>query len=191
MKRTSADDDGEFEEAQEIILDGIAEQMAERLIVGKVGAFLTDDPDADGYYLVKWDSVPYTLQEDTVLEEFKPPVVLKSGELVCEGRYFNRVPRAKQWYTSTEILTSVRMKQVVATDIELEPISITNKLPRTCDVKNAKKQNAMRVSDAFHDAILEEIHKRDLLDHCELSSLDEDFESENEEMDDEASLSAH
>ena len=49
----------------------------------------------------------------------------------------------------------------------------------------------MRVDNDYHDSIIEKINKRDLLDHCELSSSDEGIKSKNEEIDDEASLSAH
>ena len=41
-----------------------------------MGAFATEDPHADGYYLVKWVDEPRTLNEDLVLNEFDRPIVL-------------------------------------------------------------------------------------------------------------------
>jgi hypothetical protein len=35
----------------------------EKVEVDMCGAFQTDDPDADGYYLVEWISLLYTIQE--------------------------------------------------------------------------------------------------------------------------------
>jgi hypothetical protein len=54
----------EIEEAQAIALHRIATQMSEKVQHGNYGAFSTEDPHADGYYIVQWTSDPYTLQED-------------------------------------------------------------------------------------------------------------------------------
>jgi hypothetical protein len=66
--------------------------MAEKVEVGSFGTFHTDDPDADGYYLVEWTSVPYTIQDNVELTEYDPPIQIKEGELVCDGNYWNKVP---------------------------------------------------------------------------------------------------
>ena len=84
--------------------------MAEKVTDGGVGVFQTEDPDADGYYLIKWTTSPYTLQEDKLLNEYEPPQLVKAGEIVCEGQYFNPVSRARLWYTPSEVPTTVRMQ---------------------------------------------------------------------------------
>jgi hypothetical protein len=87
-KKTSALDsiaDVEFEEAQNVVLEGIGTMMAEKVIVGGIGAILTSDPEVGGYYLVSWDSPPYTLQEDMELTEYDLPVLIPAGELVASA----------------------------------------------------------------------------------------------------------
>jgi hypothetical protein len=57
---------------------------------GHVGAVGMTDKAAMGYYLVKWLSEPYTLQEDT--EEMSG--MIPTGFMVVDGLYFNRVQQA-------------------------------------------------------------------------------------------------
>lgn len=93
----------ELFEAQDTILSGIAKEMAESIEVGKIGAFSMGDKETSGYYLVEWKSKAYTLQEDTVLTEFVPPLELQAGELVVDAMYLNLVPRAPlSWYTQSD-----------------------------------------------------------------------------------------
>jgi hypothetical protein len=71
--------------------------MAERIEVDGYGAFMTDDPSADGYYVVQWAMPPYMLQENCKLEEYTAPIIIEKDELVCEARYWSKVPRARLW----------------------------------------------------------------------------------------------
>ena len=48
--------DAEFEEAQNVVLEGISTMMAEKVIVSENGKILTSDPEAGGYYVVSWES---------------------------------------------------------------------------------------------------------------------------------------
>jgi hypothetical protein len=143
LEPTASTSREEIEETWAVALEGIATRMAEKVEVGMFGTFQTDDPDADGYYLVEWTSVPYTIQENVELTEYDPPIQIERGELVCDGKYWNKVPRAKLWYTRpTEPLpTVVRMQQVVSSKVELESISEMNKLPHTCDRHTWSQKN--------------------------------------------------
>jgi hypothetical protein len=166
----------EIEEAQAIVLDGIGTMMSELVRVGHFGAFMTDDPDADGYYLVNWTSVPYTLQEEIELDEYTPPIRIAKGELVCDAAYWYKVPRAKLWYTRPrpgDATTTIRMRQVIAADMALSPISQTTPLPNSCDKRQATRLGAHRIAHTDHEELLEEIHRRDRLD------FDEEEESED------------
>jgi hypothetical protein len=186
VKQETGDDGGdldEIDEANSRLLVGIATRMAERVIDGGVGVFATEDPDADGYYLVKWTTCPYTLQEDQLLKEYIPPQLVKAGELVCEGKYFNQVGGARQWYTPSEVLTTVRMQEVIAPDLALLPISKQNKLPNTCKKTEATKFGAKRISNDNHDMLLDEINRRSILEYCEDSSDEESEESGSSEDD--------
>jgi hypothetical protein len=182
----------EYNEAQDVVLDAFAVRMAEDVVAGRNGAFMTEDPDTDGYYVVEWSSSPYTLQEDVELDEFDPPLRLSAGELVVDAHYYNKVPTTRKWYTRSALATVVRMKQVVAADLEMHSISDTNKLPSVCSrhtKREATSKGAKRVADDDVDAIAEEIATRTALDYDELSDeSDEDSEEESdEESDEEAS----
>lgn len=70
----------EEEDARAEVLAGMTVAMAERLQRAfdkqdgnpVIATFATLDPDADGYYVVEVTSAPYTLQEDTTLDEYTP-----------------------------------------------------------------------------------------------------------------------
>ena len=97
LTATSGCDSDEVDLAHTVIMENITTIMAENIEVGSIGAFRTEDENADGYYLVQFTSEPYTLQEATLLTEYEPPLQLDEGELVCEATYFEKVPRARFW----------------------------------------------------------------------------------------------
>ena len=166
--------------------------MAEKLVgcVGKYGAFSTLDEDADGYYIIKFTSEPYTLQEDRMLTEFTPAIKVKAGELVCDAEYYNKVAGAQLWYTPMEgeaRETLARVQQVIAADLALAPISEENKLPPGMNKKKkaeATKKKAVRVDPKEHEVMLDEISRREALEFDEEGEESED-DSEDEESSDE------
>jgi hypothetical protein len=86
-------DDEEIQTIHKMVLDAKVESL--RVEEGKIGAFQTEDPDSDGYYLVKWTSTPYRLEEAHELTEYNPPIIVPKGGLVADAVYFNHVPRAQ------------------------------------------------------------------------------------------------
>jgi hypothetical protein len=56
------------------------------------------------------------------------------------------------------------MKKVVKADLFMEPISIVNNLPNTCNKPEARRLGAKHVSDDQHEEILDEIA------HCAASA---------------------
>ena len=166
-------DPAEIEQAQTIVLESIAERYSEEVQVGNFGAFMTSDMEADGYYVVQWTSDPYTLQADSILDEYDPPLLMRKGELVCDAKYFKKVPRARRWYTPTHGTTPgtvVRLQQVVASDIQMLETTEAA-LPSTCDRRTAQRLHAKKIAETDHEAILEEISMREGLDHDEEASL--------------------
>ncbi len=61
---------------------------------GKVRAIGMVDNAAMGYYVVKWLSKPYTLQEDTD----GMSGMIGAGTMVVDALYFNQVERTPHWY---------------------------------------------------------------------------------------------
>ena len=135
------------------VREHITAVIAREIDVGKYGAVVTSDEDADGYYLVKWTSTPYTDQE--------------SGQLVCDANYLNRVGRAPKWYTGSDLSDKHVLQHVVLGDVTMEEISGTNPLPNTCDKLLAQAKAALKVSKESDDFIFEEIHRRDALEDPE------------------------
>jgi hypothetical protein len=74
-------------ESLRCILNALVACMSLMMRDGHVGAVGTTDEAVMGYYLVKWLSEPYTLQEDT--EEMSG--MIPFGSMVVDGLYFNRV----------------------------------------------------------------------------------------------------
>jgi hypothetical protein len=97
------DDDGEGDPERddcELVLQQHVQALAAQAEPGATAAIdAADDADADGYYVVQLTSAEYSLDEDTVLADFTPPITVPTGELLLDGVYFNMVPRARQWGT--------------------------------------------------------------------------------------------
>ena len=75
-------------------------QILEGVKTGKYGAFETADQNVlSGYYVVKWTSGPYTLQLNTQLVDYIPPVTVPAGEFVANAQYMNPVAKSKLLYT--------------------------------------------------------------------------------------------
>ena len=193
LKPTKTSDAEEEEEAHAEVLAGITLLMAEKIEPGKYGAIATEGPE--GFYILKFTSAPYTQQEDAELTEYTPAIRVKAGELLSTAEYYNTVPGARGWYTPTEGAekkTIVRVQQVVAPDLTLAPISETNKLPSGMSKKNkgaAEKKKALKLAPEDDEMILEEISRREVLEHDEAEdsedSDEEDSDDEDGEEDDE------
>ena len=168
-----------------------AVEQAEESGAAVYGAFATLDEDADGYYLIKWSGKPYTLQDDVELTQYTPAVHIKAGEHVVDGEFMNKVPGAQLWYTPMEgeaRKTVVRVKQAVAADLKLAPISDENKLPSGMPKKNKKvttEKKALHVDPDDHEIILDEIARREEIEHEELEEDEDSDEEEDSEDDDE------
>ena len=114
--------------SMQCVLNAMEGRMSMMIREGEVGAIGTEDEAAMGYYLVKWLSEPYTLQEDTDGMSGRIGV----GTMVVDAIYFNQVGRAPHWYTQSGETTVAEVRYVLQTGLQLQPISETNKLPTTC-----------------------------------------------------------
>jgi hypothetical protein len=75
-------------------------------------------------------------------------------------------------------MTVLRVRQVVAPNIALMPISRSCELPNTCNKQGAIRRGAKHISLNQHEAILEEISRREALDYDEeVRTVDEDDRS--------------
>ncbi len=81
------------------------------------------------------------------------------GMMVADMLYFNRVERATHWYTQSNMTTLVEVRYVLLTGFQLHPISMTNKLPTTCNRREAAQKKAVKVMLLDHEVIMEEAGK--------------------------------
>ena len=179
-------DDEMFEELAGTVLEKWAYKMAQEIEVDNIGAFTTEDEKTEGYYMVQWCSEPYTAQYDMELMDYKPPTIVPAGELICDAYWLNPVHKCKYWYTASHIKTVVIIKKVVASNVEMLPISDENPLPlkgkaRTHPVKN----DAKRIRNKCVDEIVEEIARRDRVDYTELMSVTNIAHSSEDKSDNE------
>jgi hypothetical protein len=86
---------GEHEEylhvAQNIVLLGsLGRIIMGEVQEGNIAAFSTEDPESDGFYVVRFRSDPYALiQQMPFATESNPPNVVEEGALVVDAEYFN------------------------------------------------------------------------------------------------------
>jgi hypothetical protein len=153
-----------------------------------VGAIGTADKAAMGYYLVKWLSKPYALQED-MLDGMSGTIGAEM--MVVNAIYFNRVERAPHWYTQSGKTTVAEVRYVLQTGLHLQPISTTNKLPMACQRQEAMQKKAVKVTFQDHEAIMEEASKHDRLEYDADDNDKSEEESESEEEIEEESESGN
>ena len=79
-KSTSFD---KFDEIHQVVLDLISDNMASLFESGKYGAINTTDTSTNGFYVIMFTSVVYTLQENTTIDG----QIITTGELVVKAQY--------------------------------------------------------------------------------------------------------
>ena len=170
-------DEKDARESIKCVLNALEVRVSLMMRSGEVGAVGTTDPAMMGYYMVKWLSEPYTLQEETV----GMASLIGTGKMVAKAVYLNRVQCAPYWYMLSGEHTIVEVRHVLRTGLHLQPISVANKLPQGCNRIESTRQKALKVTHLDHDAIMEEASRRDRLEYDD----DEDDESQEEKSDDE------
>ena len=90
-KSTSSDT---FDEIYQVVLDGISDNMASLIESGKYGAINTNDTSTNGFYVIKFTSRAYTLQENTIIYG----KIITSGELVAKAKYLCSIQIDTNWY---------------------------------------------------------------------------------------------
>jgi hypothetical protein len=183
VPKTEADKKG-ARELHNRVLGAIEARMSLMVREGEMEAIGTADKAALGYYIVKWLSDPYTLQEETA-EGMSG--MIGAGTIVADVLYFNRVERATHWYTQSNMTTVVEVRYVLLTGFQLQPISKTNKLPTACNRREAAQKKAVKVTLLDHEVIMEEAGKRDQLEYdVDNDDSDESKEESEEESDEES-----
>ena len=110
------------------------------------------------------------------------------GDWICQGRWLNRVDRAKYWYTVGDTVVTVRMKNVLHADLAMTPISANNPLPRLHQIVRIQvlplNPHKLRLID--HDFMMDEISWRETMNiEQEVMRSDDDTDSDGVDDSDE------
>ena len=90
-----------------------------------MGDFAAYDADQD-YYIIQGTDLPHPAEE---YDKETPAVIegcdrdqLGPGTIVCKGMYWNKVGRAKRWYSPPSVVLErlFRVRYVVATGFEMK-----------------------------------------------------------------------
>lgn len=154
--------DDDLEEAKMIVLDSMAQNSASEIQIGNIGAFETEDSAYKGYYLVEWTGLPFKSLHDHSLDEYNPPMSVKKDDLLVTARYLDVVPRAPNWWCPVDQTVTVRLQQILATNIQLIGHSATNPLPRSCNTAAAIRLGSKKISTEDCDTIMHQILMRSI-----------------------------
>jgi hypothetical protein len=177
IPKRNSDPEVESEVAR-VYLDALGESAQKKIEVGHTGAFGTDDPHYPGYYLVQWTAGPHQLVEPQELENED---VAQAGEHVCQAKFLELLPGSKRWWHTTNISVTVRLQQVLETNLDLQEISEENK-PHPGIRSQAVLRNAKQIVDDVHATLHDEILRREIAnvqEDCEIDELSSSCDSSN------------
>ena len=84
----------EIDKINQVLIDDIIDKMSALVQTGKYGAINTTYTTAMVYYVIKFLSEGYTLQEETTCDG----KIITAGELVFKAQYMNCMQDNKKWY---------------------------------------------------------------------------------------------
>ncbi len=179
----------DVQERMSVTLRGIGLRMAEQVSIGGYGAYPVKDDQYD-YYLVKWTHMPTVADRDEEIELDGEQFLVKEGDIICEGKWLDKIPETTDWWYETEQRCIVRLQTVVDASIELMPISDENPLPSRMRRESklfAHQHNALKVDRVDHDRLIQESLHRGAFDHDQFIDVS-DNESEAEDGSDESDI---
>ena len=176
QERVGSDED-EVDEERQLVLRHVTTSVARSIEVGKIGAVAFQQHEGDsseeGHHLVEFAGLPRTEQDE-----------LSSGcAWKVDCKWLNSVPRARHWCTKSEQEATVDLVHVVAADVEMIPMSPTNMIKNRAVRQEAEKLKAMKIAEESHEFILDEISRRERLEHDPsrvFVAADEDSESDED-----------
>ena len=83
-----------FDEIQQVVSDGITENMASLVESEKYGSINTIDKTTNGFYVIMFTSESYTLQDNTTIDN----QIMTARELVVKAQYLCSMQVDTNWY---------------------------------------------------------------------------------------------
>ena len=160
------------------------ERAREDIVMGGYGAMDTTDKHSDGYYLIKWWSDPYPLQEDSGDVEGCLEIMPKDT-WVCDDQYLDRLHRHKHWYkfNNKAPVKTYRLQYIINGNIDLiQHKDGGDKKPNlnSKHFKQLKAKDVFMVGKRDQYIIQEEKGIRNNLDYIEEAESSDEEESDSE-----------
>jgi hypothetical protein len=159
--------EGDLEEIHHTILTSIASNIAATVAESSYGAVNTEDPQTDGFYIVKFISSPYTLQNDVEVNGDR----ISSGTLVCDAEYLSPAFKGSNWYVTpigNIVSVVVEMSKVLISNIDVELATERSQLDRNLKVLTSSEilsKKPFRLSDNDRKNIIDEIRRREAMEY--------------------------
>ena len=180
QERTGSDAE-EVDEEREVVLRHVTTSVARSIEIGNVGAYAFDKGEGERgeeeYYLVEFASLPWTDQDGDQC----------AWKVNC--LWLNSVHRARHWYTKSSNEATLNVVYLVATDLQMHPISPANMIRNHQVRKEAERLGALRMSNESHDFIMDEIERRERLEYDPSRVFLGEEDSSGSEEDDEDEVS--
>ena len=177
LQERVASDPEEVDEEREVVLRHVTTSVARNIEIGNMGAGAFDEGEGESgeeqCHLVEFASLPWTDQEGDKC----------AWKVNC--LWLNSVPRERHWYTKSRDEVNLSVVYLVATDLQMHPISPTNMVRHLQVRKDAERLGALRLSNDSHDYIQDEIERRERLEHDPSRVCGEDEGSSGSEEEDE------
>ena len=199
LVKTKCGDEEEGQELFQHVMEEVEALILPHIEPGNFGAVNTEDPDADGFYLVRWTGHPCYVQKDTKCDNND---IAPKNTLVCEGTYWNLAGGVKQWYTPpvdkdlnpVNNVVKLRVQHVLCPQLDMEdygsadvalPANTSKKIKEYVETTKGK-----RVSDESYYEIERMIERREYCDYHEdreqhqgMAAVDGEDDSDDEDSD--------
>ena len=117
-----------FDEIQQVVLDGISDNMASLVEFGKYGAINTTYTSTNRFYVIMFTSGAYTLQENTTIDG----QILIAGELVVNAKYLCSMQVDTNWYWNQQPnnhVITVPTRTILHQKLEVNEITDLHAIP--------------------------------------------------------------
>ena len=136
------------------VIDGISENVVSIVQLGKYGAIHAADPTTMGYYVIKYLSEPYTLQEYQTTDGW----VSNTCELSAKYEYLSIMESKTNWYwkyngknQSIIILTRIIVHTYLYVSVIIIFEYITSIIHNKKQVLQAVQRQPIYIDDSYHD----------------------------------------
>ena len=151
---TKENDDEDLNDVKMDIIHNILMHISSEIKVDRIGAYLKTPESNDDYIIVKWESLPFTIQKG----EEKPGI--KIGDVVVNTIKLNPISEANGWFVIGKIRKTVKLNSVLHGNITYDELNNAPSFPRIKNWKTIIKKEPIKMNNECHETILDAIYQR-------------------------------